>query len=84
MQNITKLYIVLPMTITIVILTVLILARGIMPRELARRLPRSTPRLLSLMRIKIYFDKVVIPKRYHLPVCISRAPFAQIVRTMIA
>lgn len=30
-------------TITIVILTVLTLARGIMPRELARRLPRSTP-----------------------------------------
>lgn len=30
------------MTITIVIFTVFTLARGIMPRELARLLPRST------------------------------------------
>jgi len=30
------------MTMTSVILTLLILARGMMPRELARRLPRSS------------------------------------------
>jgi len=40
-------------TITIVILTVFTLARGMMPRELARLLPRSMPpRPRSMIRVK--------------------------------
>lgn len=39
-----------PITITMVILTVLIFARGIMPRELARRQSRSSPLCLSAVQ----------------------------------
>lgn len=53
---------VLPMTMTMVILTVLILARGMMPRELARLQSRSRPLCLSgeWKKINTYMHKLII------------------------
>jgi predicted Kef-type K+ transport protein len=61
------------MTITNVILTVLTLARGIIPRELARRLSLSSSSLFDLFRLLFFLSFGIL-----------YVPLAHIVLTMMA
>lgn len=75
------------MTMTMVILTVLILALGMMPRELARLLSLSRPLCLSVLKTKpklCYVKYRPIIEVLPFPVATSSDPFAHIVRRMIA